>query len=73
MLPDYVPGNELPTDEAIVLGYWKAQAAGWAKAHHDRLGEFDLLTGELEQAFGPDWRTVLRDRIAKKHSKAAGK
>lgn len=75
MLPDYIPGFELPKDEEIVLGYWKEKAVAWAAAHHDRLAEYDHLTGQLEQAFGPDWRTVVRDRIAanKQQTKAGAK
>lgn len=67
MLPDWIPGEEPPADDEIVLGYWKAQASHWAQAHHERLAQYDLLTGLLEQAFGQNWRRKVAKAVDRKH------
>ncbi|MFI6302129.1 hypothetical protein ACIBCH_09675 [Amycolatopsis thailandensis] len=68
-LPPFIPGFAPPTDHEVIVGYWKEQAvAGWT-AHHERLAEYDLLTGFLEQAFGPNWRRKLAKAVDRRGPK----
>lgn len=68
-IPDFLPGFELPADEEIVLGYWKSQAVHWAQMHHERLAQYDLLTGLLEQAYGIDWRRKVAKAADRRQAK----
>lgn len=65
-IPDWTPGFVPPTDAEIVLGYWKAQAEGWARAHHERLADYDALTARLAAAFGDDWQQKVEKAIERK-------
>lgn len=66
VMPGWVPGQEMPSDGEIVLGYWRAQAAHWAQAHHDLLRDYDALTLRLCHAFGDDWQAKVEKAIERK-------
>ena len=57
--------DSAPSERAIIVDHWQAEAENWYEAAQRRMNELDALTLNLELAFGHNWRYKVERKLRK--------